>query len=335
MSTNLSNPASSDALSLSIVVPVFNEAQNVQPLVDDIVREADELGCTYELILVNDGSTDGSEAALDQAAEGRPQVKVIHFAANRGQTIAIRAGLEAASGRRWVTLDGDRQNDPSDMGPLLKRLEEGFVCVSGWRKDRQDNGLRKFVSRVANGLIRKMAQSPVHDLGCTLKAYRSDALEPGELFGEMHRFLAILAAARGPVAEMVVKHHPRTAGISKYGLNRTARVIADVLLLRILLRYPTRPSHLFARIAQWLVLAGGAMFVLGLIDAWVYPFTHWLGSWFVPAVLLAVGGVVVLSGGLVAELVVRNRYLTTGERPYRVARRVNFDGGHVTPGRHN
>lgn len=325
MSTKPSSPAPD--LWLSIVVPVFNEAQNVQPLVDDIVREADRLGYTYEVILVNDGSTDGSEAALDRAAEGRPQVKVIHFAANRGQTLAIRAGLEAASGRRWVTLDGDRQNDPSDMGPLLERLEQGFVCVSGWRKDRQDSGLRRMVSRAANGLIRKIARSPVHDLGCTLKAYRPDALEPRELFGEMHRFLAILAAARGPVAEMVVKHHPRTAGTSKYGLNRTARVVTDVLLLRILLKYSTRPSHLFAKIAQWLVMVGGVMFALGLFDAWVYPFAHWLGSWFVPAILLGMGAVVVLSVGLVAELVVRNRYLITGERPYRIARRVNFGDG--------
>ncbi len=323
MSVKPDSPA--DELRLSIVVPVFNEAGNVQPLVDEIVREADRLGCTYEVILVNDGSTDGSEAALDRAADGRPQVKVIHFAANCGQTIAIRAGLEAARGRRWITLDGDRQNDPGDMGPLLERLEQGFVCVSGWRKDRQDSMTRKVVSRVANGLIRKIARSPVHDLGCTLKAYRADALAPRELFGEMHRFLAILAAARGPVTEMVVKHHPRTAGASKYGLSRTARVITDALLLRILLKYTTRPSHLFAKVAQWLVLAGAGMLVLSLADAWVYPFAGWLGRWFVPAVLLAAGGVVVLTTGLVAELVVRNRYLITNERPYRIARRVNFE----------
>ena len=311
--------ATSDkTLSLSVVIPVYNEADNVGPLVDDVVREVDRLGCTYEVILVNDGSTDGSDTALDKAAAARPQVKVIHFAANCGQTIAIRAGLEAASGDRIVMLDGDRQNDPSDIGPLLARLDEGFICVSGWRRDRQDTGLRRLCSQAGNGLIRWIVGSPVHDLGCTLKAYRRDALDPAELFGEMHRFLAILAASRGKVAEMVVRHHPRTAGVSKYGLGRIPRVVADILLLRLLLKYPTRPSHLFATFGQYLVAAAIVVFLLELVEPG-------LCIRILPAVVILVGATIVLSVGLCCELVVRTRYLTSGHRPYRIARSVNFN----------
>ena len=325
----MSTESASDNLktdnALSIVIPVYNEVDNVQPLVDDVVGEADKLGCEYELILVNDGSTDGSDAALDRASAGRPRVKVIHFAQNRGQTIAIRAGMEAATGTRLVLMDGDRQNDPSDIGPLLQRLDQGFACVSGWRKDRRDTIVRRWCSRLANAVVRWIAGVPVHDLGCTLKAYRADAIDPAEMLGEMHRFLVLYAGARGKVTEMVVKHHARTAGVSKYGLSRTARVIADLLLVRILLKYPTRPSHLFARIAQYMVIAAVGVFLLGLVDRWVLGFSQFLGSWFLPAVVLAVGAVIVLCVGASCELVIRNRYVAGGERPYRVARTVNFD----------
>ncbi len=312
-------------LSLSIVVPLYNEVDNVRPLVEDIIREADKLNCTYEAILVNDGSTDGTTEALDQAAADHPQVKVIHLAFNRGQTIAIRAGLEAAGGSRWILMDGDRQNDPSDMGMLLERLDDGFVCVSGWRKNRQDTGLRRWPSRLANALMRQIARSPIHDLGCTLKAYQADALDPAELFGEMHRFLALYAASRGKVTEMVVKHHPRTTGVSKYGLSRTARVLTDILLVRVLMKYTTRPSHLFAKIAQYMVFGAGLLFLLGVVGGWVDWVEAGLLRWVLPALVLGVGAVIVVAIGVACELMMRNRYLISGERPYRVARMVNFD----------
>lgn len=314
------------ALSLSVVVPVYNEVDNVRPLVDDVVRELDKIAGSYEVILVNDGSTDGSDVALDQAAADHRRVKVIHFAANAGQTLAIRAGLEAAAGRRVVLMDGDRQNDPSDIAALLDRLDEGYACVSGWRKERRDTGLRRWPSVMANRLVQRITGVAIHDLGCTLKAYRADALDATELFGEMHRFLPILAAARGGrIDEMVVKHHPRRAGVSKYGLNRTARVIADLLLIRILLKYPSRPSHLFARIAQYMVAAILVLILAAIMNRWVIGFAHLLAIWFVPTVVLVVGAICVLSVGLGCELVVRNRYAVTGRRPYRVARTVNFD----------
>ena len=248
---------------LSVVIPIYDEADNVQPLVEDILREVSALDMSFEIILVNDGSRDGSGERLDAAAKAHPEVKVIHFAHNCGQTLALAAGMHEAQGRTIVCMDGDRQNDPADIGPLVEKLDEGYACVSGWRQDRRDTGLRQFVSRVANTIVGRITGVDVHDLGCTLKAYRADALEPRELFGEMHRFLAPYVAARGGrVAEMVVRHHPRTAGVSKYGMGRIARVVADMLLIQVLFQYRTRPSHLLAKMAQYMVVSGGTLFCL-------------------------------------------------------------------------
>lgn len=300
----------SDPLDLSIVVPVFNERDNIAPLVADIVREAVALGKPFEVILVNDGSTDGSGERLDEAAGRYEQVKVIHFAYNCGQTLALAAGMDAATGRVIVPMDGDRQNDPADIGRLVAKLDEGYACVSGWRKDRQDAGLRRWVSRVANRLIHRLSRVPVHDLGCTLKAYRADAIDPRELFGEMHRFLPLYVMARGgQVGELVVAHHPRTAGESKYGFGRIHRVISDVILVRVLLNYRTRPSHVFAKMAQ-------AFFLLGVVTL---VFVGFLG-----ALVLWANAVTLLAVGTACELVMRNRYVLSGQTPWVVARTVNF-----------
>jgi glycosyltransferase involved in cell wall biosynthesis len=314
----------SHSLDLSVVIPIYNEADNVAPLVDDVLRAVRALGRRFELILVNDGSRDGSTERLDAAAAAHPEVRVIHFAFNCGQTLALAAGMHEARGAVIVCLDGDRQNDPADIGMLLAKLDEGYACVSGWRRDRQDTGLRRLVSRAANALIQRVAGVPVHDLGCTLKAYRAGAIDPRELFGEMHRFLPLYVVGRGGrVAELVVKHHPRTAGVSKYGFNRTARVIADLLLVRALFKYRTRPSHLLAKLAQYLVAAGGAVFVgsLGMqaLTGWyVWPWG------FLSALILGVGACVILSVGVCCELVMRSRYALGDRLPWVVARRVNF-----------
>ena len=308
-------------LDLSIVAPIYNERDNIAPLADDIVTEVARLGRSFEVILVNDGSTDGSAEVLDQVAQRHKEVRVVHFAGNRGQTIALAAGMYYARGAVIVLLDGDRQNDPSDIGALLDKLDEGFDCVSGWRKDRKDSGWRRLPSRMANALVRKVTRVPVHDLGCTLKAYRRGALDPTELFGEMHRFLAVYVLARGGrIAEITVKHHPRRAGTSKYGLSRTARVIADLLLVRILFKYRTRPSHLFAKMAQYLFLAAVAC-VIGWLAGRGRGGTHLP---LVTAVILGVGVVQTLAAGLVAELVIRARFAMTGQHPWQIARRVGF-----------
>ncbi len=310
---------------LSVVVPLYNERDNIHPLVEDLLRELDRMGRSHEIILVNDGSVDGSDEVLDQLAAGNPRVKVIHFAHNCGQTLALAAGMDESSGEVIVTLDGDRQNDPADIEPLLKKLDEGYACVSGWRRDRHDGGLRTFVSRVANRIINGLAGAPIHDLGCTLKAYRADALDPAELFGETHRFLPLFVMARGGrVGEIVVRHHPRTAGVSKYGFGRISRVVSDILLVRMLLKYRTRPSHLTARLAQSMVVAGLCVFLLGMILAWRFGGMFGWAGLFV-ACGLAVGAVIVTAIGWCCELVMRNRYWITGQRPWRIARRINFD----------
>lgn len=310
-------------LDLSVVVPVFNERDNVASLAADILREVSKLGITFEVILVNDGSTDGSTEALDQAAAADERIHIIHFAGNRGQTIAIAAGMYYSRGKSIVLMDGDRQNDPADIGRLLEKLAEGYACVSGWRKDRQDKGIRRFPSRIANDIVRRVTGVPVHDLGCTLKAYTRDALDPTELFGEMHRFLAVYVMARGGrVAELVVKHHPRTAGESKYGLSRTARVMADILLVRILHKYRTRPSHMFAKVAQYMGLASIFFGLLWIMQLFIWSPRLATIAPFTTSVVLGVGGVLVLVGGLVCELVIRTRYVLTGQHPWSISRTV-------------
>lgn len=314
---------------LSVVVPVYNEVDNVAPLTADIVREVEALGLGYEIIFVNDGSTDGTTEALDALAAERPVVKVIHFAGNYGQTAALAAGIEAASGARIVTMDGDRQNDPADIGPLLARLDQGYACVSGWRQDRQDNAVRRWPSVIANRIISKATSVPLHDYGCTIKAYRGDALDPSQLYGEMHRFLPVYVRARGgKVCEQVVRHHPRTAGLSKYGLNRTARVLADLALVRLLFKYRTRPVHLFAKVAQYLVLTAVLFGILALLLR-IWSGTPLLGGVFLTAVVLCVGAVILVGVGLCCELVMRNHFYVVGRRPWQTRRRVNFEADSV------
>ncbi len=310
------------SLDLSIVVPVLNERDNVEPLMVDIVREADELGVSYEVIVVDDGSRDGTGELLDQLVGQYRQLTVIHFDGNFGQTAAMAAGWENSTGRIIVTMDGDRQNDPADIAMLLRKLDEGYDCVSGWRQKRQDTGLRRWPSIVANRIISHITRVELHDYGCTLKAYRRGSLNPAHMYGEMHRFLpAFVVANGGRVAELVVRHHARVAGSSKYGLNRTARVIADLFLIRLLTKYRTRPSHLFARVAQALTFAAAGMMAIAGIQ-WLFRWGPLFGFPFLAAVTLGVGAVVVLTVGLTTELVFRGHYLDSDRRYWRIKRRV-------------
>lgn len=313
------------SLDLSVVVPIYNEEDNVAPLVEDLLREVSALGLSFEVVLVNDGSSDGSPERLDAAAQAHSEVKIIHFAHNCGQTLALAAGMHESQGRVIVCMDGDRQNDPADIGCLLEKLDEGYACVSGWRRERQDTALRRLATRVANALVNRITGVAVHDLGCTLKAYRADAVDPRELFGEMHRFLAPYVVSRGGrIAELVVRHHPRTAGVSKYGMGRIARVVADMLLMRALFKYRTRPSHVLAKLAQYMVIAGGVLFGLGVGLEVVWGWSLWqLG--FISATIAGVGACVLLGVGVCAELVMRNRYLLSDRPQWVIARRVNLD----------
>lgn len=322
----MNDETDSPALDLSIVIPVKDEVDNVGPLTADIVREVGALNLRYEIIFVNDGSIDGTAQKLDALASQHAQVKVLHFAAHFGQTAALAAGIEVAAGKRLVTMDGDRQNDPADIGMLLAKLSEGYGCVSGWRRVRQDSALRRWPAIVANRIISKATSLPLHDYGCTLKAYTRDALDPSVLYGEMHRFLPVYVRARGgKVCEMVVNHHPRVAGESKYGLSRTARVLADLALVRLLFKYRSRPVHLFAKVGQYLVFAA-LFFGLIAVWSWMWGSGPLLGIPFLVAVVLSVGAVVLVGVGLCCELVMRNHFYVLGRRPWQTERAVNFSG---------
>ena len=247
---------------ISIIVPVYNEERNLTPLYSSITDIMAKFGKEYELIFVDDGSTDGTFKALKKIIEGDKRVKIIKFRTNFGQSAAMAAGFEAARGEVVISMDGDLQNDPQDIPNLLKKLEEGYDLVSGWRKDRKDNLLlRKIPSWIANHLICSVTKVKLHDTGCSLKAYRSELIKRVRLYGELHRFIPALAKFEGArITEMVVTHHPRRFGKSKYNLTRTFKVLMDLLTLNLFLRYFRNPLHFFG-------LIGVLSFFLGSLAA--------------------------------------------------------------------
>jgi glycosyltransferase involved in cell wall biosynthesis len=236
-------------MSISVVVPICNELENIPPLYQQLAAVLPSIGKPWEIVFVDDGSTDGSSERLKELASRDERVKVVRFRRNYGQTAALQAGIQHAGGDVIVTLDGDLQNDPLDIPTLVAKLDEGFDLVHGWRKLRQDTLLtRKIPSRIANWLISTVTRFPIHDLGCTLKAMRREIADELELYGEMHRFIPILAHQRGArCAEVVTRHHPRRFGQTKYGLSRTIRVVLDLITVKYMLDYFASPMKLFGR----------------------------------------------------------------------------------------
>jgi glycosyltransferase involved in cell wall biosynthesis len=232
---------------LSIVVPIYNEEENVDDLIAAITAAMQDYTDSYEVVLVDDGSTDRSFEILKRHTVTNPKIRVIRFGINYGQTAAISAGFHHARGRILVTMDADLQNDPTDIPMLIEKMQEDWDVVSGWRKDRFDKFLtRRLPSMMANHLISYITGLKLKDYGCTLKAYRSDVAKRIELYGEMHRFIPALARWGGAnVSEVVVKHHPRKKGISKYGISRTLRVLLDLFVVKFLMTYSTQPIQIF------------------------------------------------------------------------------------------
>jgi glycosyltransferase involved in cell wall biosynthesis len=311
-------------VAVSVIIPFFNEEPNVAPLLSELLGALRALGRTFEVVCVDDGSGDGTFAALARAAEGEPAVRVLRFRRNFGQTAAMSAGIEAARGAVIVPMDGDLQNDPADIGRLLAALEHGHDVVSGWRKNRMDREMgRKLPSRVANRLISAISGVHLHDYGCSLKAYRREVLDGVRLYGEMHRFIPIYASWQGArVGELVVNHRARRAGRSKYGLGRTFKVLLDLLVVKLLASYVTRPVYLFGGV-------GLAAFALGALAAGAALFYKLSGRKDLvetPLPLLAVAfvlaGVVCVLMGLLAELVIRTYYESQGKRPYAIAEEI-------------
>ncbi len=311
-------------MSLSVIVPLYNEQENVPGLYRQIAAAMDKLHNAWELILVDDGSNDGTARVMDEIAGRDQRVLCIHFRRNYGQSAALQAGFEAARGDIIITLDGDLQNDPSDIGMMLERLNEGYDLVHGWRRDRQDAlWSRKVPSRIANRLIAKVTGVAVQDLGCSLKVVRREVVDELDLYGEMHRFIAVLAHARGArVLEVPVQHHPRTAGISKYGIGRTTRVILDLLTVKFLTAYLDRPMKLLGRIAM-LGAIGSCVSLLATVGMKAVFGTDMTGNpLLLLAVMLAVMSLQLLGMGLLGEMNTRIYYLRSGRRPFAIRRVV-------------
>jgi glycosyltransferase involved in cell wall biosynthesis len=306
---------------LTVVIPVFNERDNVEPTFDELTAALDRLDdWSAEVIWVDDGSTDGSSQLLRRLPDRDPRHRVIRFRRNFGQTAALSAGFEHASGSVIVTLDGDLQNDPADIPRLLAKLDEGFDIVNGWRRDRKDTFLtRRLPSRFANWLISRITGVHLHDYGCTLKAYRAVVARNLSLHGDLHRFIPALASWYGAdVAEVEVNHRPRLHGASKYGIGRTFRVLVDLVTVKFFLDYAGRPGYLFGVVGLLLTTIGAG--VLGYLGVERIFFAVPLGNrpLLLLAVLVIVLGLQFVGIGLLAEMIMRAYHEASGRRTYAV-----------------
>ncbi len=319
-------PSSDAPPRLSVVIPVYNEEEGIEPLLAAIRDALEDIEGGYEVVLVDDGSTDRSANLLESAAKEDPHLKVIILRRNFGQTAALAAGFDYARGAIIVAMDADLQNDPHDIPKLLAKLDEGYDVVSGWRKDRKDKWLTRLVpSRIANWLISRITGVRLHDYGCTLKAYRREVLEGVHLYGEMHRFIpALVAMVGGSVVEVPVKHHPRRFGRSKYGLARTVKVVLDLVTVKFLSAYSTKPIYLFGGTGLGLLagafLSGTAAVVMKL--AGFKTFTR--NPLTLLTVALAILAAQFLLMGLLAEMITRTYHESQGKPIYVVKRNVNL-----------
>lgn len=309
-----------DRPDVSIVVPIYNEAESLPHLLDAIITNLQSLNISYEIICVDDGSTDGSADMLRQEARQRHHLRAVLLRRNYGQTPAMAAGFNYAVGHVIITLDGDLQNDPADIPRLLKKLNEGYDLVSGWRKNRQDAALTRLLpSKIANWIIGQVTGVKLHDYGCSLKAYRSELVMDMKLYGELHRFLPALAFIEGArITELPVQHHARRFGYSKYGLGRTFRVLMDLLTIFFMKKFLTRPMHVFG-------LFGLVSMALGTLTGLYLTFLKLgLGQsigdrpLLILAVVLFLTGVQLFSFGLLAELLMRTYHESQNRPIYRV-----------------
>ncbi len=312
-------------MDLSVVVPIYFEEENIRPLYAAVTAAIDPLGLDYEIICVDDGSGDNSFGVLKDIAATDLRFRVIRFRRNFGQTAAMAAGFEAARGAVIVPMDGDLQNDPSDIRLLLDKIHEGFDVVSGWRKDRRDTFIsRTLPSRIANGIISRFTDVHLHDYGCTLKAYRREVLEGIGLYGEMHRFVPALASRIGAkVTELPVQHHPRLHGVSKYGISRTMRVVLDLLTVKFLLSYATKPIQLFGKWGVYSIMlsciTGGTTIYMKLFANTSMNRNPLL----ILTAFLLFMGVQFITLGLLGELNARIYYESQGKPIYSVRERLN------------
>ncbi len=312
---------------ISIIVPIYNERENLEPFLEALRAALDPTGERYEVLLVDDGSTDGGGDTIAALPALDARIKVIQFRRNFGQTAAMAAGFDHASGDIFIPMDADLQNDPLDIPAILAKLREGYDVVSCWRKKRRDPWLtRRLPSQLANALISRIGGVRLHDYGCTLKGYRRDIVQHIRLYGEMHRFIPVYASWAGArVAEIPVRHHPRRSGSSKYGLGRTFKVLLDLVTVKMLGSYSTKPMYFFGGIG---LVACAAGFLCGL---WTLADKYFAGvkahnnPLLLLAIFLFILGVQFVLMGLVAELVIRTYFESQGKTPYIVRRIIASD----------
>jgi glycosyltransferase involved in cell wall biosynthesis len=301
---------------LSIVVPLYNEEESVAPLVEAIQEVGDRMDATYEILLVDDGSQDRTWERIAQLKTTTPNLRAIKFRRNFGQTSAMVAGFEHAKGEIIITLDGDLQNDPSDIPVLVQKLEEGYDIVSGWRKNRQDHLSRVLPSRVANAIISYTTGVRLHDYGCSLKAYRGHCVKSLHAYGEMHRFFPALASMTGArITEIPVKHHPRKFGVSKYGFNRIFKVFSDIFSMNMIIRFSSMPLKgfsLFAAPFALLTLLFGLLAVLAMLYQWTAGKALFF---FFATALMGMATIHLVGLGIIGELIVNTSDLSHTELP--------------------
>ena len=318
---------------VSVIVPVFNELDNVELMYLELISAMDQQDRPFELVVVDDGSRDGTTNRLRQIAADDERVKLVLFRRNYGQTAAMHAGIQNANGDFIVTIDGDLQNDPRDIPMMLDKLDEGFDLVHGWRKDRKDHLLsRKIPSKIANWLISRVTDFPIHDLGCTLKAMRTEIAQQIELYGEMHRFIPVLAHQLGAKSvEVVTNHRARQFGETKYGIGRTFRVVLDLITVKFMIKYFSSPMKLFGKLGLWVgglgtcsLFGAGLMKLIGGVDLTGNPLLL-LG------ILSTILSVQFFSLGLIGEVCARIYYTSEKRANYQVREFVNFESQATLP----
>ena len=303
---------------LSVVIPIFNESQNIEILAKKIKKSL--LSFKYEVIFINDGSNDDSEIKLKKIIKDNQNFYCLNFKRNFGQTAALQAGFEFASGDIIVAMDGDLQNDPSDIPKLIKKINAGYDVVSGWRKNRKDNKLSRVIpSKLANLIISKLSGVKLHDYGCTLKAYRKEVIKNVKLYGEMHRFIPIYACWEGgKVTEVIVKHNKRFHGESKYGISRVPKVMLDLLVVKFFEKLISKPIHLFGKLGFGLITFG---ILLGFYAIWLKVFKN-ISFILTPLPLLIIffflSGILCILLGIIAEILSRIYFQTTNNKSFLI-----------------
>jgi glycosyltransferase involved in cell wall biosynthesis len=305
---------------LSVVVLVYNEVESLAPLHEELIGVLEPLDISYEVIYIDDGSTDGSTERLSQLASTDTHVRLVSFRRNFGQTAAVQAGIDHSRGEILVFLDGDLQNDPHDIPRLLEKIDEGYDVVSGWRKERQDDFMRVVPSKIANWIIARATGVPLHDFGCTLKAYHREVIQDVKLYGEMHRFIPVYASWVGArITELAVHHRHRMFGSSKYSLSRTSRVMLDLITLKLLGTYSTKPIYFFGFAAFGLWALALILAAIAIVQKFLPPYPYAQDNpLLLIAVFLGIVGVQFILMGLLAELSIRTYHESQAKTTYVV-----------------